>query len=543
MSLKRKMAEKITAVYDDVVKLQRDNGQFYDPEDGYTLYKQYTGIYFAVLFTYPGPENSYYRSEDCLERAIKAWDYYYTQTTEEGLTKTITFNQYWYDVSDEWGMYYWMNTIELIKDRIPGQKLEQWWKRIDTALIKIRDNLEKAVKSEEYLNNLRKHKMVANHFVWTVLCYYRYGMIKNNGEMMDFASAVMEDIFRNQTESGTWTEGKSAVVKYAEVTLAAISLFELYSGNEMAGRAIEKSLDYVLNTIYPDFSKMGCVDGRNRYTRSVGAHTAITFFKYSRGIAYLSKWIEYLPLHSDLGRGLQGLAVLTDLMLNMPDDVEYTDEDVNKFIPRETFFDDLMLKVTRKNPWVVSQCLLEQTVFGNRFVLERQNLFDVFHSEKGLLVGGGHSISQPGISCFNVISEGKLTYLHKDGVYHETGFSAVYGENTCRVDFEFEDDEITVKYSVSDLKETQRVYVNIPLPEAYREGFKDKAKVCREICADESFIYKGAEFMVSEEAVLNYPVFPYNSYKQKQRKEYDEAFAVLTVELDYSRPLCRVKIK
>ena len=95
--------------------------------------------------------------------------------------------------------------------------------------------------------------------------------------------------------------------------MLAISLFEMYDNNENAAKSVRKSLNYVMNTLYPDFTKNDCLDGRNRYSKSVVSYTALTFAKYNEGICYLTKWIDHVRENNNIGKELQGLAVITDI--------------------------------------------------------------------------------------------------------------------------------------------------------------------------------------------------------------------------------------
>ena len=118
-------------------------------------------------------------------------------------------------------------------------------------------------------------------------------------------------------------------------------------------------------------------------------------------------------------------------------------------------------------------CCLKQEVLGNRWILERQSLISIFHDKAGLIIGGGHSISQPELSCFNIISKGKLEYLHSSGSVNpnDNTMALIYGQVNCYIKLRYtNNEEIEIEYSCKGLAETDRVYVNIPLMNKQNES-------------------------------------------------------------------------
>jgi len=413
--------------------------------------------------------------------------------------------------------------------------------------------INKTISSLEYKDELEKH-IARNHFIWTVLCCYRYGMLYNRQDLMRLATGVMEDIVKHQSPEGTWLEGGSPVIKYAEVSTAAVSLFEHFTGNKKLQVAVEKCLDYTLNTIYPDFSKIGCIDGRNRHTRDISPYTAPTYYKYEGGIAYLSEWSRYFDevVKFD-GQDRTAATIMTSILSALPEEIPYVQENVNKYVPARTLYPNLKTSIIRESPWTIPLCCLEQKLFDSRWVLHRQNLFSIFHEKHGLIIGGGHSISQPQFSCFNVITGGKSYYMYEEGqlMAVDDGMQLVYGGRECNITIsKMDQNELVIEYAVEKLHETDRVYVNIPLYGGLgssitineKEMIWEKQFMASEIFANESFVYKGLSLSISEDAVFNYPVFPYNTHNRKQFKNYNEVYGIVTIELDYNKPSFMLKI-
>ncbi len=447
-----------------------------------------------------------------------------------------------------------METVELLKDVLPPEKLSKWQERIDSGVKSLSGIIRKTSGSKEHIE-LLKNGSVRNHFVWEVLCCYRYGMLKSDQNLMDFCTSIMEDIFEHQNTLGSWLEYGTPVVSYAYVTFEAISLYEHYSGNKKATEAIRKSLDYAFSTMYPDMTRIGCLDGRNRYSASPVSHIVPTYYKYESGLAYLCKWITNTRNVENLfATSIHALSVISNMMNIIPDDIPFIEPDIKKYMPESIHNPELKYNLIRKGPWVVSFCSLEQKIFNSRWILYRQNLYSIYHEDAGEIVGGGHSIAQPQFSCFNVISGPCVYYMHNDSKILENpyGMELIYGGKKCSITFEeINEGGVTIRYKVQDLSEVDRVYVNIPL-----YGLKGSA-----LSAGEEKVYCGENILalklpsgkplvlpsvkieVSEDAVFNYPIYPFNSYIQDQKGASDDASGIITVELDYKRPECILKLR
>lgn len=547
MKLKDEFVAALAGVCDQASGMQREDGRFAHPDSGYSVLNQYAGYYFAFLFACPHERNPYFGDERLLERAVAGWNFYRTQMTEDGLTQIYTMNQYWNKTLDEWGIYYWMQTIELLRSRLSEEQIGQWNESIDAAMRTMVAEVRQTSASESYRRLLAANS-VANHFVWKVLCCYRYGSLRGDAELTAWARGEMELIVSFQTESGIWLESHTPVVRYADVTICAVSLFAHYDRNGRAEETVRRNLAFVLSATYPNLSKNDCLDGRNRYTEAISAYTALTFHRYAQGRSYLLAWIRGVRSLNDtahsIGRRLQGLAVLTDLTALLPDDIEVRPDEENAWRQTSSVrFGDLKASIVRENGWVATLCGLEQRTFGNRWILERQNLLSLYHEDGGILVGGGHSIAQPELSSFTVASAGKLHYLPGAGRLTDDGRGLVleYAGRTCTIAVVgIRDGAVTVRYAVQGLTATERACVQIPLPRVRgaavrcgeRQWTPGEAALSCDIEAGREFRYKHFDWTLNRDAMFGYPHMPFNSYTQKQRKSLDEAFAVLRVELN-----------
>ncbi len=547
MKLREYCYNTLLKAYENVCKSQADSGKFVNPDGTYTVYQQYAGFYFAWLYTENFSGNPYYMDPKTLERAIAGWDYFCSTLDEDGRTHIVTANQDWGYHADEWGLYYWINTLDLLKPYLDAEKIDHWNSSIAKAVLSLREAIDRERNSEKFREDLFKYHTVRNHFAWYVLCYYRYGMLYNRPDMMDYAAKIMDEILDSQSPEGTWLEARTPVVHYADVTACAISIYALLSKNPKADRAVEKCLDYAINTLYPDFTNIEVLDGRNKYSDRISAHTAPTYSRSEKGTIYLSNWIKHFNESENFGVNRQGLVVITDIVRYLEEDAEFMPERLPEIMPPVTFYPRIKTKVLRSGSWCVPFCCFEQTTVDNRWYLHRAVLFSVFHTKTGLLLGGGNSISQPQVATFNVITKGLSRYIPDRGELIENGdgVNVYYGDRKCTVKLvRMDSRSVKFSFSAEGLTETERVYVNIPV--CVKPGddmqvgnskveFKEHYFMV-EIPEAQEIIFKSARIAFTEHAVLSYPVFRYSPYRKKQARNYSEATGIITLELDYLAP-------
>ncbi|MGI6562961.1 MAG: hypothetical protein ACOX3Q_10410 [Clostridia bacterium] len=557
MNAKEMLFNAMVGIYEDVTKMVTETGETIVPGSGHILYSQYTGLYFAELFTNNRFPNPYYMDPKVLEQAIKCWEYFYTLTDSDGKTRLVTYDNYWGLCVDEWGVFHWMNTLELLKDYLDPKIIDKWNDRIDTIMLK---NVVPGVKRQLYSNRFRydvaQHE-VSNHFCWHVTAAYRYGQLRQDRSIMDIADEVMNLIADGQTISGTWYEGKTLVSKYATVTIGALSKYYFLSGNKKILHALQKSLSYISKLLYPDFSVSAAIDTRNRYSKAFAPmHFPAAYSLFEEGNQVVSAFVKAVcdALSRKPFKGsTQGLAMLVENYRHIQDDFQVLPMEKFTLYKDTVRMPEEKVLILKKGDWVVDMCCQPVRVFGSRWILERQNLFAVYRDQSGLVIGGGHSIAQPELSCFNVISAGKLYYTHEEGNLTDAndGMDLVYGNRKCKIRFCFEEDALKIRYSVEGLTETERAYVHIP----FFVALDEKIGCCgKEITLSKepfacgipeggSLMIKGRTVTLSEEGLLRYPILPYNSYIVNHEKSFNEIFAIITVEFEHNKHELTVTVK
>ena len=555
-------------IYDEVSSRQTSEGKTLHIDNKFTIFGQCTGLYCAALYKLDHPDNPYYKNSELLEKAEKSWDYYISLFNENGQAPLITFGQFWEYFYDEWGVLHLINTVELLKDVLPKEKIDLFSSKINRAILGIIDDIKKDYENPEFIEKVKKHE-VANHFLWRLTCVYRYAMLKNDSQLMNYCTDIVHFVCDNQLPFGTWLEGNSPVVKYSHTTLGALGQLLAYTNNEdkIIYNAVSKNIEYLLKCYYKENQAIGCFDGRNQDE----VFFEFTFLCSSMldtedGIKYNSKHI--LAKYNDpteLYIKHQSLGYYVDAFLTMTKNVELiteNDQSENSVVyidnldkPIESYSPNTlnMLKIC-KNDFIVPICILKNYSLNQRWILQRQNLFAVYHKKSNIIIGGGNSIASPEFSPFNIISNGKMHYLHDNARFiTDNKIELLYDDVTCTIEINIlNNQEIEIEYTVTTLKELDKCFVNIPIFLQYITEVKTSDKTIEVksleyhsefLCKNDKINTDFAEISVDKDSTLTYPVYLFNSYMQIQKQSFEKACMLQRCQLDNSVNKVKLHIK
>ncbi len=558
----------LVTIYDEVSSHQTNEGKTLHVNKTFTIFGQCTGLYYATLFKCEHKDNPYKGNKTLLEKSIKSWDYYVSLMNDKGQAPLITFDQFWEYFYDEWGILHLINTVELLKDNLDKIKLSLYQDKIDRAVEGIIGDIKRDFENPEFIENVKKHE-VANHFLWRITCVYRYAMLKNNDELMKYCLDIVHFVCENQLPFGTWLEGGSLVVKYSHTTLGALGQLLAYTNNsdEILYNAVVKNIEYLLKCYYQKTEAIGCFDGRNQDE----VFFEFTFLcpsvlDHEAGVKYNSRHIlskyndptELIIKHQTLGYYVDSFLSMTENIELVQeentekDEVIYIDK-LDKLIP--SYSDNLIntLKIC-KDGFVVPVCILKNRSMNQRWILQRQNLFSVYHKNSHLIIGGGNSIASPEFSPFNIISNGEIHYLHKDARFiNDNKFEVTYDNVVCSIEINIlNESEMSVEYTVENLKELDKCYVNIPVFLQYITKVKTPNKTVdvksleyhsEYLASNNKIITDFAEISIDKESVLTYPVYLFNSYMQIQKENVEKACILQRCQLDNSCNKVKLHIK
>lgn len=554
--IKDTMLLTLVSICEEVKKLVQENGEI-QVDHLFNIYGQCTGFYFATLYQYQDKNNPYYKDPELLVYMKKCWDYYISLVNEEGKTHILTFGQSWGYVYEEWNTLHLMNTVELLKDVLDKDTVNRYSQVVQRSCEGLARSIKEQFQCKSFQNDLKNHS-VPNHFIWSLVCIYRYAVLSVQPKLQEECDRMMEDICKAQLPFGAFLEGGSLVVLYSHTTLGALALYSAYCGNKNATvyQAVLQNIDYLNKCYYQGIEIIGCFDSRNRdEKRGAFPHIPGAFLKDETCRMFASRHVSaYHKDNSDLIRIQQSLGFYcasfgtvdenSPLKLSSPEEQEVVY--IDRMTPPLAEYSEEpfnTLKIQKKG-FVIPICLLPNKAEDFRWYLQRQNLLSVYHLEKGLLMGGGHSHGMPEFSCFNVISNGRLEYLHTKGHFESPEhFDLWYHDTKCEIKIlSITEKEITLRYAAQNLKETDRVLVNIPVPVSFYQqlqcgekklDLKQLQYSSEKLPAGTVISSEKCSFSLNHDCIFRYPVFAFDTYMQKQTPNRKNAFLILTVELDY----------
>jgi len=553
--VKESILKLLVEIYPKVGEIITPEGENDGGKGIFTIYGQGSGFYYATMYSYKHPDNPYYHSEDALARCIRSWEYYYHNLTlPDGQTKIITMNQYWQLLFEEWNTLRWMCTIDMAGDALPPEMLARWKERDYLSCEGIVADIREKYSDEEFRKSL--DFQTSNHFMWRLCAGYRYGLVKKDSAILADCDRMMNVICDAQPPCGSWREGGSMVNHYAHTSYGAIGLYTAYhqNNNPRFMDAARRCGRYLLQGYYDNNSPIDALDTRNRYDPGfMNPYTApsllddpqINYFTCKQ-IARLWEEREHLAHdHHWLGFLLSGFEVMPEGKPMMLDE---------RYAPKDPVyvFEGHPCCILHQQGWTVAMNCDVQHAHSQRFILERQNLFSVYHPTRTVIVGGGHSTSAPEFSCFNYIHDGTLTYLHEKGelLPEGKGMSLTYGGAEMELTFEeITPEKVRVRYAVcSPLEETDKVLVNVPLYIQNKHKLEMNGKtldfptMAHFWESGTQCSLDGVQLSFSSEAELRYPIVAFNCYYQQQTKRPEDAFAIATVTLDYKCPELTLEI-
>lgn len=550
MKLWDRMLETLVEIYPAAAGCIDAEGAYRDESGKKQIYNQCTGLYFAVLYTCEDERNPYYHDPRTLELAIRCWEFYYTLTRENGMTQIITYDQYWHDQYEEWDTLHWLTTLELLEKDLPPERIARWRERCYASCEGLAKKIRADYESGAITEGLKKHA-VANHFLWEVVCAYRYGLHTGDEALCAFCGEVMEACAAGQHPAGTWLEGGSLVVGYCHVSYGALALFCALSERRYPKcvEAARRCTHYLLNCYYEGCRYTATFDTRQRYKELPGqtggsAYIPSALLDDPEQRYYASLAVEGMKEAPEIGTVHQLLGYYLQNFLTMPRDAELLLKPDADYQEADFSIPDMRARMRRCGDWVVPMCCHSQQVEDSRWILERMNLFSVYRLGVGEIVGGGNSTSTPHLASIEVIERGRSCYLPEEGELTQDGMTYRCNGARCEIRFTLTEEEVLVNYRIDGLSELGKAYVHIPLFAANSDSIElggagypieEGRYFSCSLAAGERAVHRGVTLTADRPLVFTYPENGFNPYLQKQAPTKKEGYAVLTCELDYAR--------
>ncbi len=241
-----------------------------------------------------------------------------------------------------------------------------------------------------------------NHLYETVAQIETAGRVLGDDAARRYARRCIRALCKQQTEAGYFPEHSGPSMNYMHVYIAGLCDYVASSGDPKIRAVLERAVDFVTRTLYPDLRMIETIDERNRLGGPLGyplAHATCTPASRSIVLAGLEEAIESLPVvqPADSGWALSSLVLG---LLHAPDGPAGTVPSRKK-VHHDSF--DGLVNIGRKAGWFhVLSGYHHSPQLYNPFQFERTQNLSVYHDACGLIIGGGNDKFAPNAATISL---------------------------------------------------------------------------------------------------------------------------------------------
>jgi len=429
---KSKLLKFLTGGVKDAKKrFDSRTGRFLAPNGGWTVTSQDIVWPLAVLYTAKARGNPHCGRKSILKLCARGGDAICDWMNPDGTVVFIKVDgSTWGDIYMCWTMYHWLEAYLLLRNDLDAPRLRRWEKHLRRTFGGVAERYRRS--------GFSVHNIPAWHAMGMILAARAFDEPRWEEE----GNRYLRQVAASQHADGYWPEGGGPTASYNLVYVHAMGVWSRLSGEAVARRALDRAVAFHRHFTYPDGSCVETVDGRMKY--NAGA--------WSMGLVGLSldpegRGLVELQLDNLLGGKRAGgldprLATLWKYLDDGPAvaPLQRQAEAVSTH-PAGRSARGL---VRRKGPWFtcLSGYLTPRDARAgnahNRWHMDRQQHFSLWHDSLGLVVGGGNSKFQPDRSTFAVWSGGHCRHeadsarLSK-GAKSGDVITLKYGGQQCRL--------------------------------------------------------------------------------------------------------------
>ena len=510
----------ISAVPKIMESFQENTGRFIfgGENGGWGITNQDVIYSLAVLYKDRGQRNIYRGDKKILDMALLGGDCIRNFQYEDGRVEFLKADgSKWGPVYMPWTMYYWLETYDLLLTELGDRRAEEWRRGLILAMDGIKNELNRA--------------SVHNITAWNGMSVYRAGQIFKREDYLRAGKEAIYRIVKGQDPRGFWPEHGGPTTHYNLVYIHAIGLYYYFSLDESVLESLKRSLDFQMCFTYPDGVPVETIDGRVKYSPNISLMALPAFCLFPKGRRYarflLEKSLERLG-SSKWPPDVHSTPLIASAYMNTS-----SGEEESILLESEKYvvnFDKMAL-VRRSGKWFYCLSAFTAKPTPNRWGMDRQNHFSLWHKDVGLIIGGGNSKNQPEFSNFIVSEDGKTIFIAESAEVKSSKngdvLSLKYGETTCFIQPNIiNDQEMEIDYAASSAKSFNRnisVRYNLILRVQPGEILRTAAGFERELSEEKielqneeigEWISNGNWFLyLPPDANLLWPIKPFNPYR------------------------------
>jgi len=492
----------------------------------------------AVLYSKSHAANKHFGDTAMLQLALRIGDL---------LVVEYNNGHYTSRGDNDWDTYMWLEAYRLLEKKLEDERRTQW----KEILLKELSLLEpKLVKCENYpWYNAPFITTSPNHYSIYASTLLVGGHVFDKPEWITLSTKVLHRFcVEEQTVDGYWGEHSQAgpTTGYDYLTVTQIALYWEYSKDPEALKALRRSTDFHKYFTYPDGTPVETINDRNRYWGvSMWGHFGFSHFADGRRYAaFLTSFFPYGGDTKSYGGDLQSLGRIAQ-------DALYFHEGKTEQIPQdETEYAHAMkvpAGIRKTGDWVVTYSgIIAPPVSINNFFLDRQSHFSVFNKKTGLIISGANSKRQPELATFEEA-------IGRDSIHMPVSSRLQMSDDTDKLALAY-----NVFFAVLEVPKPMQKQLNFRFATTYKWGdaisqlhlqLMLKAGDTLETGAGRKIILGKEKIELSSDDLsglikhngwtlhlptgmhLEWPVYPFNPYKDAPETELERAIGVLSLTL------------
>ncbi len=349
----------------------------------------------ALLYRTAHPDNAYFDSPDMLSKIVAGGDALIAIQDEKGRFAVHKNGAIWGYSYNCWAMYHWLETLNLVRTHLDADCCRRWTEALRLAFSGSAEQCELSLQQNPvWLSNIG---------AWHAMSLIRASSFFDRSSWRTAGEDYMRAVLKLQNPDGFWPEGGTPSTSYQSMWIHAVGLYYHFTRDQEALAVLERALEFVMTTTYPDGTGIETPDGRCRYHDQPSTKGLSAYALFPKGRRYARFLVEKLRQCDPATVEPQDLVTAY---------IHTADEDEAPIpLERNTYLrtHGNRLLVRRRRPWLY--CLSAYVTpsaelfesWHNRFHCDRQNLLSVWHEATGVLVGGGNSKGQPQFSTFAVL--------------------------------------------------------------------------------------------------------------------------------------------
>ncbi|MBL7698271.1 MAG: hypothetical protein JNK79_08940 [Chitinophagaceae bacterium] len=484
----------------------------------------------AVLYAKKHKANTHYGDKRMLALAQRMGDLLVTEN-EKG---TYTPRH-----DSDWDTYLWLEAYRILETALSEEQRNSWKKAILENVALLEPKLAKCLDYPWYTAPFIITS--PNHYAIYASTMLVAARVFNKPDWEEMASRVLHRfVTEEQSIDGYWGEQSQLgpTTGYDYLTETQIALYWEYTKDPMALEALRKSTDFHKYYTYPDGTPVETINDRNRYWE-VPRWGHFGFSNFPDGRRFAAFITGNLPAD---GGDMQSLGRIAQNAL-------YYHEGKSAPIPQDQSRYAHAMKITagirKTGPWVVTYSgLMTPKSVLNNFFLDRQSNISVFNEQKGLIISGANSKWQPELATFN---ETIGTHLSNMPLNSRLQMSDTMDRLGVAYDVFFATLEVPppsehqLKLTVRTNYKWGEATANLTLQLMLKPGQTLETGSGKTIVLGRDSItlnskdlggwihHNGWKLQLPADAILKWPVFPYNPYTSGPEVDLARAIGTITI--------------